>query len=53
MEEAHQSVIGAIKRASDKCRDVRRPDQSMPRNYPDDLHVIIGKAEGRRGSGAP
>src|SRR5258707_2059211 len=48
MEEALEPVVGAVERAADKLGDMRRSDEPMPRDLADDLHVVVGKAEGRR-----
>jgi len=53
MEKPHEPIIGAVERAADKRSDVRRSDQSVPRNCTHDLHVIIGKPEWRRLDSAP
>ena len=47
MEEAHQPVVGAVERAADQRRDVRRADQPMPRDDAHDLDIIFRKAERR------
>jgi hypothetical protein len=48
MKEAHQPIVGAIQRASDKIGNVRRPDQPIPSNDTHDLHVVIREPEWRR-----
>jgi hypothetical protein len=47
MKEAHQPVVCSVERASDKLRNMRRPDQPMPCNDAHDLHIVISEPERR------
>src|SRR4051812_11497549 len=51
VEEAQQPVVGAVERAADERRDMRRADQPVPRDDTNDLDIIFRKAKRRRFSG--
>ena len=48
MEEADEAIVGAIERAADKGCNVGRAQKAMAGELANDLHVVVGEAEGRR-----
>src|ERR1044071_3078030 len=48
MEEPLQPVVRAIERAPDQRRDMRRAQEAVLRNVPDDLDIVVGETEGGR-----
>ncbi len=48
VEELREPIVGAVERTRDQRRDMRRAQKAVPRQQPDDLHVVVGEAEGRR-----
>ena len=46
MEEPREAIVGAIERAADEGRDMRRSQEAMPRELAHDRHVVVGEAKG-------